>query len=404
MTFLEFLTNYFTITLFSRLIERRTPVSSLTFDKVFTHRANHATARVALTDIMTKTKSMPVIARGGVAIPIDAKKGSTTFIEPLSIRLSDFITGAKLNDLRSLFGNGDENGQALVQAELDNIVLSLMQSTELTRNALCNQAITGKINYMLDSNGMKEKYVIDYGTTNTYNLNTLLDSDSATLVTVLETLNAMRKSINDAGYTGQLMIMCGANAYSTLCNLIMATKEGERMGARITSDTIELLGFQIILNNDTYTDTDENGNEATYSAVDTNKMVMCIPQVAELGYFAIDDVSGNLQAVPFFSRAVPIDDPSGFKVLSESKPLPLVAPKSICWATVTASAGIRPTQVVVNNIIEGKIYTDANLMALTKAKILEIATTRGYEMTKTDADTKEAIITEFISLQTAANG
>ena len=49
-----------------------------------------------------------------------------------------------------------------------------------------------------------------------------------------------------------------------------------------------------------------------------------------------------------------------------------------------------------------KTYTEASLTALTKAKILEIATDRGYEMTTTDADLKDDIITEFLTLQTAA--
>jgi hypothetical protein len=49
-----------------------------------------------------------------------------------------------------------------------------------------------------------------------------------------------------------------------------------------------------------------------------------------------------------------------------------------------------------------KVYTESSLTALTKDKILAIATERGYEMTTDAADLKADIIAEFLALQTAA--
>ena len=96
------------------------------------------------------------------------------------------------------------------------------------------------------------------------------------------------------------------------------------------------------------------------------------------------------------------------QVISESKPMPLVASQAICWATVTSSDGARTKYVIAPTVevtsTEAKVYTESSLNALTKAKILEIAAERGYEMTKTSDDTKSDIVTEFLSLQAAVNG
>lgn len=347
MTLIEFIRTYFSISLITKLVENRVPVSSVIFDTIFTNRVSRATSRISLAQIQRVTKSMPVISRGGQAIPLDPRNAAVTLIEPLSVRLSDMITGAQLNELRSLYGTGDENGQALVSAELDRIVLDLMRSTEMTRNALCAQALSGKIDYMMDSNGMKERYVINYGTTLSHSLTTKLDDDSTTIVTLVQTLQTMQKKISDAGYAGTPVILAGSNAFATITNLIMVTDTAGRMGATITGNKITVLGYEIYLVNGTYHDVDSSGKDTTKAEIDTNAICMLIKDYTELDYLAIDDVQGNLVATPFFSKPVDIQDPSGVKVISESKPIPLVAPQSICWCTITESMGER-TNLTIN--------------------------------------------------------
>lgn len=340
MTLLDFIRSYLSLTTISKIIESRTPVSSLIFERIFKNRVLRGTDSISLAQFTRVTKSMPVISRGGKAIPIDSRNLANTRIEPLSIRLSDFITGAMLNTLKSLWGTGDENGQSLVKAELDRIVKDLMLSTELTRNALCAQAITGKINYQMESDNRKERYEIDLGSTLTETLDTKLDSGDATLVTLMNVLQKMKKKIADAGFSGTFEIMAGFNAFSTIANLIMHTKESDRMGAAINNNVINFMGFAIYLNSDTYTDCDAStGKEKTVDAVGSNCLVMYNPDHAELDYCAIDDVSGNLQATPFFVKTLVSEDPSGYKLISESKPMPIIAPEAICFAEITTSDG-----------------------------------------------------------------
>ncbi len=52
-----------------------------------------------------------------------------------------------------------------------------------------------------------------------------------------------------------------------------------------------------------------------------------------LPYCAIDDLDGNLQALPFFIKPVKTDIPSGYSLIAESKPFPLVNVNGIVTCT-----------------------------------------------------------------------
>ena len=51
-----------------------------------------------------------------------------------------------------------------------------------------------------------------------------------------------------------------------------------------------------------------------------------------------------------------------------------------------------------------KVYTQAEIEAMTKANILALGTQLGYTMTTTEASTKEQIVADFMAQQTAAQG
>ena len=158
------------------------------------------------------------------------------------------------------------------------------------------------------------------------------------------------KVLSEAGYSGTIEVMAGSNAYSTLSNLVAVTPESSRLGSTISENHITIFGIPIYANLDTYTDKDSSGAEVVKDCIDKNSLVMYIKGSGKLAYCAIDDLDGNLQATPFFSKVVKLDDPSAYNVISESKPMPLIPPKSVCWATVTASMGRRTALTINNNI------------------------------------------------------
>lgn len=421
MDFQTFLTSYFTLALITKLVERRKPVRSIVYDLVFGYRTNTPSSRVRIDDILKRIGNVPVVARGGMSLSLGGSSTTRTEIEPMPIRLSDFITGAALNDLRSLYGSGDERGQALVQTYIDKMVMDLMHATEMTRNALCAQAITGMIDYMMKTEGGYERYQVAYGdgTTLSFVPAVKWNSDACTLAMIINDLSEMEDAIRDAGFAGEVKFMIGKKAYAAISNKIAGMTNDTRIDAKAEKGVIYLGGYELTKNSITYKDRNAEGAEVTKYEVDPEKIVAFVADVPELTYCAVDDVDGNLEAVPFFSKTVKIEDPSGYKVISESKPMPLVSAKGFCWATVFDAAIVNATAYTINadsasmaaDLVtldaglvehEEKVYTETSLTALTKDKILEIADDRGYEMTKTAADLKAEIITEFLALQTAA--
>jgi hypothetical protein len=410
MDFQQFLNSYFTLTLISKLIERSNPVRSLVFDLVFGYRTNTPSARVRVDDIMRRIGNVPVVARGSAALSMGGYSGNRTEIEPMPIRLSDFVTGADVNDLRSLYGAGDERGQSLVAAYLDKKVIDLMRTTEMTRNALCAQAITGKIDYMMQTEGGYERYQVVYGDGNTltFSPSTKWNDPDCPLTQIAQDLSDIEDKMRDEGFSGEVAFLVGKKAFSAISTKLAAMTNETRVDGKVEKGTIFLMGYKLVKDSITYKDRDASGNEVVKYEVDPNKIVAYVVDVPELTYCAVDDVDGNLEATPFFSKVVKTDDPSGYRVISESKPMPLVAAKGFCWATVYDSTispvggmTVRAENVTVEAPVE-RTYTQSNLEALTKTQILAIATERGYEMTTDGDDLKADIITDFLALQTAA--
>jgi hypothetical protein len=50
-----------------------------------------------------------------------------------------------------------------------------------------------------------------------------------------------------------------------------------------------------------------------------------ITNAGKLFYAALDDLDANLAPLPFYAKPIKSDDPSGYKFVSESKPLPAPA-------------------------------------------------------------------------------
>lgn len=167
----------------------------------------------------------------------------------MPIRLKKLITGAELNDLRQLFGNGDEKGQQLVQTWVEKKLLDLMTITENTRNALCAQALTGKIDYMMQSNAGYERYQVQYGDGKTLKVTPekLFTAEDATLGVVIKTLRAMQKELSENGAVGEVKFLAGQDAFDALVNLIIGLPNDQRMGAKVEDNAIIIGGKRILL-------------------------------------------------------------------------------------------------------------------------------------------------------------
>lgn len=336
MDLIQFLKSLLTVSFISKIIERHKAPKSIVFDEVFTNRTTTPTPELSMADLERKTGNVAVTARGAAALPVGGARAAITKIEPMPIRLKESITGADLNDLRKLYGTGDEKGQQLVAAWVEKKLQSLMSITDNTRNALCAQALTGKIDYMMQSDGGYERYQVEFGDGNTLKVTPakLFSAADASIGLVLKTLRAMQNKLAQSGSAGAVKFLAGQNAFDALVDLITRLPNDQRIGATVQDNAIVIGGKKIILDDITYNDRNASGAAVVKSEIDDDSIVAIAADQPELTYCAIDDIDGNLEAIPFFNKIVKKDDPSGIDLISESKPMPLVSSKGFCWAKV----------------------------------------------------------------------
>lgn len=334
MDLYQLIRSYMTTAWIAGVIERMPTAKSVTIDKVFTRKENNPSAYADLADIERVVGSVPVVSRGGMSLNAAGSSMTRAKIEPMPIRLNDHFTGARLNDLRHLFGDGSARGQALVRSEIDRITKGLIADTQKTRDALCAQALSGKIDYQMRTDDGFTRYVIDFGNTLTYTPSVKWDAAGIKLQTIVKHMIEMRAKLRADGHAGNISFMAGIDAWTQLANLVELLPNDGRSRAVIDGENISVNGFNVALNDGVYTDRDSSGAVITKNEVGAKQIVGWVEGVPKLGYYAIDDLDSNLEPMPIFVKPVKTEDPSGIKVISESKPLPLVAPKAILWATV----------------------------------------------------------------------
>lgn len=332
----QLIRNYMTANWLAGIIERLPQHKSVIIDRVFVRKENNPSAYADLADIVRTVGSVPVVSRGGVSLNVAGPAITMGKIEPMPIRLNEHFTGARLNDLRNLFGDGGPRGQALVQSEINRITVGLIADTQKTRDALCAQALTGKIDYQMRTDDGYTRYKVDFGDVLAYVPAKKWDAADIKLSIVLKQLIEIRNQLRAQGHAGNIGYMAGIDAWTQLANLVELLPNDNRSRASIDGEVIKFNGFEVLLNDGAYSDRDSEGAAVVKNEVDPKKLVGFVENVPKLGYYAIDDLDSNLEPMPIFIKPVKTEDPSGIKVISESKPMPLVAPKAILWATVMA--------------------------------------------------------------------
>lgn len=328
---------YMTAGWLAGVIERMPSQKSVIVDRVFTRKENNPSAYADLADIVRTVGSVPVVSRGGVSLNISGPTMTLGKIEPMPIRLNEHFTGARLNDLKTLMGQGDTRGQALVKSEINRITTALIADTQKTRDALCAQAMSGKIDYQMRTDDGFTRYKIDFGDVLAYTTTVKWDAATIKIAAVIKNLIEIRNSLRSQGHAGTIGFMAGMNAWSAVANLVSALPNDMRSRASIDGETISVNGFDILLNDGAYSDRASDGSATVKDEVASDYLVGWVEGVPKLSYHAIDDLDSNLEPMPVFIKAVKTEDPSGIKIISESKPMPLVSPKAILWTKVTGT-------------------------------------------------------------------
>jgi len=307
----------------SKMPSLKTPVMDLFFGDVRTVPR----PVVGYKDLALSTGNIPVVRRGSQSYPLGAGAGSINMIEPQPVNPSEFISGADLNNLTML-------GQSSVQLEINNIIDRLRRACRATAEAIAVQALTGKINYFMRvEGGVNVSYEVDYGTIGNASASVAKKFDAAGVKAsdVIKALAAIIDALKDTAEGNDVAILAGADVYAALCDIAGANPNASVIQAM--SDGVSVGGgFKVQLLGATYKNLDSG---ASVPVVPAKHLLVVDKQAGhKMIYAGLDSLDAGLQAMPFFATYETLKDPSGVKVIGESKPLPVVNVAGIVKAQV----------------------------------------------------------------------
>ena len=298
-----------------RIMAESQPLASNALD-YFKRRPMKASAYADVMAIEAEVGNVPVIHRGdtGIRPRMDTKN---KLIEPMPIELDDTFTAVELDDYERASSAGK---QQLIDDKL-SIMFNIVRET--TR-ALCSQACNGKIDYMMKAGNQLVRYVVEYGTV--AKLTTSKSAGSVTVGDIIATINLLVQTINNQQVGGPVDFVAGKTLFAGIVNVVSSQRA---FNAAVGVGYVDIGGFRIMLDIDSYTDIAANGTRSTKTMVgDTQLMARALNAGQSMPYYKLDDVVLR-ETVPFYSFTKDRSDQRGTDVYAKSKPLPLVNTKGI---------------------------------------------------------------------------
>lgn len=327
MEIIDLLRKCFGVQAVATLLGTRKNVASPIRSQFFGDGGQWPFASIPYSELLGIIENVPVVRRGTQAYALDTGNNNITTIEPQGIDLSDFISAAVINNLKALSSDG-------VQAYANQIMNRMMNTAQRTTEALCAQALTGKISYpMKAANGAMDAYEIDYGMPNT-----LPDADLSSATSIMDfydVLDKIYQTLQDHGYGDSMTIGAGKTAFSLALKLAESSKSNVLKVSIVNQGEISVGGYTIKL---------QSGRYKSFGGLMVPKIpdnALCAEDLsagAQVKYLALDDIENGLQPLPFGTSTDIKKNPSILEIIGRSKPLPIVAVGAICWAKVLPDA------------------------------------------------------------------
>jgi hypothetical protein len=291
-------------------------------------RLNHPLPTISYRDIAPRSGNIPLVKRGSQSLQI-AEGSSLSTIEPQPVNPSTFLDAVDLNNLLAF--EGKQGGFANQQTLIANRIDTLRRLCRDTAQALAIQSISGHINYDLrGSGGEFLKFELDFGNPAVVTCDTLLSAAGAKVGILIAQLSKMKAELQAQGFGNDIVFLAPSDVYAAIVDLYPSSWRPE-----FDSDGFLIVapGLKVSLFDFTYYDF------TTKAAVGlTAKTLVAWDRGAgsSMIYAAVDDIDADFIASPFWAKAVKSDDPSGYKVIGQSKPVPVPNVKGIATSVVIA--------------------------------------------------------------------
>lgn len=302
----------------------KTPV----MDTIFSNRPQSPFAILGRDEVNTVVRPVSYTRRGAPSIPIAPGTGQMDFYEPLPINPNTTIGAHELNNLKQL---GASSQQIWAQMKTD----VLRRTIRTTAEAVAAVSLSGTLAWPVQlEGGGWDTYQVGFGSPVPYVPPKAWNAADAKLIQVFEDLTNIKTLLQDNGYGSTIEWWAGKTAFSTLLHLAMTFTSTAKLRVEVSEAGINLGDFMIKPRTEQLRNPQTGAMAKTVA--DGDLVAIALDGDHKMPYCAIDDLDANLQPLPMFVKPLKIDDPSGIKLIGNSKPFPSPNMKAIAKATVIA--------------------------------------------------------------------
>lgn len=307
-----------------RLPVMKTPALDLLYPEA--NRRNHPLPIISYRDLMPQSGNIPLVKRGSQSYKL-AEGSSLSAIEPQPVNPSSFMDAVDINNLMMFEGKPD--GRANQQTFIANRIDALRRRCRDTAQALAIQSVSGGINYDLRGpDGQMLKFTIDFGTPASVDCPMKFDATGIKIGHIIAQGSLMRAKLQSQGFGNDIVFLAPSDVYAAIVNVFPATwkPEYDTDGFLVLAPNMKVAQFDYQYYDFT--------SKASVGLAAKTLVAWDRGSGHSLIYAAVDDVDANFIASPFWAKAVKSDDPSGWNVIGQSKPIPVPNTKGIATSVV----------------------------------------------------------------------
>lgn len=298
-----------------RVVAANPAEESLAMNYFRTRQLKNST-QISIAEIKQEYGNVPVIRRGGVGVR-PASGMSIGLIEPQPVELDGYLSAVEMDEYERATNAGR-------QQIIDERLASFLRIIRTTTRALCAQACRGSIDYMMQAGTTLVRYEVDYGTVTGVSFPETLAT--LTLAQVFRRLQDLTAKIRASNVGGPVEFIASDDVFGAI---VEAAGSQKSIAFTLEPGAINVGGFKIFLNNDSWIDVSSAGVKTTKTMVESNEILALATNAGQkLCYLRIDDTVMR-SATPFYSFTKERDDQRGTNIYAKSKPFPLPNVKGI---------------------------------------------------------------------------
>lgn len=319
---------YFTPAAVAGYLEELPVLETFVMDLLYQNRITHPLPVLGIDELLPITGNVPLVRRGTAAYPLAGESKGITYLEPQPIDVSSFLGAVDLNNLKLL---GNQGVEFWARGKVDTQRRAVRSTTE----TLACQSLSGTISYPMKTDSGLDTYTVNFGSILSYTISKKWEHADTTVADILNDLINLGNVIKrKSGYGSKISFLAGQTAYIALANKVLTMGESNIV-ALVTEKGITIAGFTVMLASGGYKDL-ANGGAWVPSVADKDILAVAQDAPWKLFYCALDDLDANLLPMPFYSKPVKLDNPSGYNIIGMSKPVPVPVVNAICRGVAVA--------------------------------------------------------------------